>query len=522
MVESQTAAAASGAPAKAPGRGLIVLAAIFPMFLDVLDRTIVNVALPDMMGGLGTNSTQVTWVLTAYLVASAVFMPLTGFAMDFFGQRRLMIYSISGFILCSTLCGFTTDIGQMVVLRVLQGFFGAPLVMMSQIILLGNFPKEERGKAMALFGIGLMVAPVLGPTLGGLLTTWSDWRWVFFVNLPFGLIALSLVLTVIKDTETKVHKIDWLGLSLMVMGIGAMQIVLDQGNTLDWFQSNFIVITTLVAVLSLGYFIWRGWHNPNNIINIRLFADRNFGGACFVLLIVVMIFYGLMAVNPILLENFLNYPAETTGLVTAPQAVFTALTMAFAGRTMTRIRPRTLVASGILIASLGGFIMANYNLQISPTWVMIGVSFFGAGVGLVFVPLSTLAYETIARSDHADASGQFSLVRTVAGSIGIAIASTLLSRLTQENWNRLGGNINPYDPEYQTWMQTNGFSVMDYDAAERLGNLLYEQASMIAFVDVYWISAVALLCSLPVLMILQNPKREKPGAKCDRARRHPA
>lgn len=494
--------------APAARRALLSIAVMLSTVMVVLDTTIVNVALPHMMGELGATSEQITWVLTSYLASSAIVVALTGFLTARFGQRRLILVCISGFVLSSALCGLAQNLPEMVAFRTLQGCLGAPIVPLSQALMIGNFASNERGKAMAIWGIGIMVAPVLGPTLGGYITDHIDWRWVFYINLPVGIVSLLLALATVRPTLRRAISTDWLGLCLMIAGFGSLQLVLDRGNQEDWWHSNLIVALAATGVLSLAAFVLRGWRKADNIVNIGLFRDRNFATATLMMGGFGLGMFGIIAIQPILLERLLGYPPSLTGAVMAPRALASALGMFLAGRLINRTDPRYLVLTGIILSAVGSAIMAGYALNISPGWIMGPGLIQGMGLGMIFVPLSTLAYDTLPQAAVAEAAGLFTLVRNVGASIGISVVATLLTRRTQQHWEVLGGHINAFNPGLQRWLNAHGLALNDPVSAQLLAGELHRQASMLAFVDAFWVISWTFILMIPLVWLLKRKPAE--------------
>jgi DHA2 family multidrug resistance protein len=473
----------------------------------IMDMTIVNVTLPHMMGALGATADQVTWVLTAYMVAEAVTIPLTGWLAGRFGRRRVMLAGIGSFIAASALCGLAGSLQQIVLFRLLQGIAGAPLIPLSQAVLVDAFPARERGKAMAIWGIGIMLGPVLGPTVGGFVTEHLDWRWVFYINLPVGLLTLALVARLIRETPRRAVGTDWIGVALMVIGIGSLQTLLDRGNQEGWWQSGFIDLLTLTAVLGLILFVLRSLHAPRPIVDLRLFRDRNLAVASGMMLVFGLGLFGTIAVQPIMLERLLGYPAETTGLVMAPRALGSAISMAIVARLIGRVDVRWLVGTGMLLTAGATWVMSWYDLAVSPAWIVWPGVAQGLGMGAVFVPLSTMAYGSL-RPEQADAgAGLFNLARTIGSAMGVSIAATAYTRFGQIDWNQLGGHINPFNPALGHWLQTQGLSLSDPLAPALLAHELGRQASMLAFTQVFQLIALSFLAMAPLLLLLRSGGR---------------
>jgi DHA2 family multidrug resistance protein len=500
-------AAAAVVPAAAPpvSRLFITLAVMSAALMQVLDTTIVNVALPHMQGELGATSDQISWVLTSYLVSSAICMPLTGYFSDVLGRKRFLILSIAGFVIASALCGISQSLVQIVAFRLLQGVFGAPLVPLSQAIMADAYPPHERGKAMSLWGLGVMVGPVLGPTLGGWLTDVASWRWTFYINVPVGVLSLFLAYQFVPDTLRKPRRVDWVGFALLTTGIAGLQYFLDRGNQQDWFSARDIQISAVLGAFGLAAFLWYARSRPGRaVLDIHIFKDRNFATACLLMLGMGIGLFGGLVVQPILLERLLDYPIVTAGLVMAPRGLATALAMLAVGRLIGRIDARVLIALGIGISAVGTYAMTFYSLDISPKWIIGPMFLQGIGLGLIFVPLSTLAYATLDRARSAEAAGIYSLVRTMGGAIGISIVSTALTRLTQTLWNQLGGHINPYNPALQGYFERLHLAPTDPHAIAILGRQLALQAEMLAMLDVFKLITWSFILMLPLLLLLRR------------------
>ncbi|MEJ2760491.1 MAG: DHA2 family efflux MFS transporter permease subunit, partial [Gammaproteobacteria bacterium] len=338
-------------------RWLISIAVMLTTVMVILDMTIVNVTLPHMMGALGATSDQVTWVLTTYIVANAIFIPLAGFLATLLGRKRLMLISITGFVITSALCGQAHSLGEMVVFRALQGAFGAPVIPLSQAVMVDAFPAGERGKAMAFWGIGIMLGPVLGPTLGGYITQHLSWRWVFYINVPVGAINIFMVSRLLRGGDARHVQADWWGALLMALGIGTLQLVLDRGNQENWFQSNFILLLALISAVSLIGFIVRSWNREDSVAQINLLRDRNLAASCAMITLFGLGLFGTIVLQPIMLEQLLNYPAETTGLVMAPRGLGSALSMFLVSRLIGRVDTRYLLLTGLALSAGGTYFM---------------------------------------------------------------------------------------------------------------------------------------------------------------------
>lgn len=484
-------------------RYLVILAVMTAAVMQVLDITIVNVALPHMMGSLGATPDQIRWVLTSYLVASVIIMPTTGFLVSRFGRKRVLIVSITGFVLASSLCGISQNLFQIVLFRLLQGVFGAALAPLSQAIMVDIYSPEERGKAMSIWSMGVVMGPILGPTLGGYLTEIFNWRWVFFVNVPIGIFSLLLCILVIRDPQqSQNHKIfDWQGFVLMALGIGALQYVLDRGNQEDWFSSPMIQVMTILAVISLvGFIIYSIKYGRDCFVNLGLFKDRNFAIANILIGALGLGFYGTLFVQPLVLISVLNYPTLDAGLVMAPRGIAAMVGMMFVGRIIQHVEPRLIAFAGLLLAAIGVYSSTFYSLNIDRWWVIWPGIVQGLGMGMALVPISTIAFKTIPRESMSEGAGLFSLMRVMGGSVGIAIASTILSRHTQIAWNHLAGNFYLFNPALNRYLNTFHANLSELQAMASLHRELGRQAFMVGVIDVFILITWSLVLMLFLLL----------------------
>ena len=488
-------------------RFFITLAVMSSTLIQVLDTTIVNVALPHMQGELGTTSDQISWVLTSYLVSAAIFMPLTGYFADILGRKRYLLICIAGFVAASALCGIAQSLLQIVLFRMLQGVFGAALVPLSQAIMSDAYPPEERGKAMAIWGLGVMVGPVLGPTLGGWLTDAASWRWTFYINVPVGALSWFLASQFVSDTPKKLRRMDWLGLGLLSVGIAGLQYAIDRGNQQDWFAATDIRVATVLGVAgTLGFIVYSLRSKGHTLFDIRIFADRNFGTACFVVAALGLGMFGGMVIQPILLERLLAYPIVTTGLVMAPRGIATGISMLIVGRLVSKMDARILVAIGMLLSAGGSYAMTNYSLDINKFWVIWPAMVQGLGLGLIFVPLSTIAYATLPRARMAEAAGLYSLVRTMGSAIGISVVTTMMSREGQVVWNELGGHVQKFNFAMLAYLRSLHLQPTDPKAISLIAQQVAEQAEMVAMVDMFKLIAWSFLLMLPLVLFLRRSR----------------
>lgn len=494
-------------------RIVIIISIMIATLMQALDTTIVNVALPHMQGSLSAKPDQITWVLTSYMVASAICMPLTGYFSDILGQKKFLMMSIGGFIISSTLCGIANSITQIVLFRILQGIFGASIVPLSQTIMANLFSNEDRGKAMAIWGVGVMIGPIIGPTIGGYITELSTWRWNFYINVPIGIVCLLLLWQHLPNSSTKTRSIDWIGLILISTSIGSLQYFLDRGNQLDWFDSTSICVALFLTVLGfLSFLLYNIIKTTKNIVfDLTIFSDHNFSLSSLLLAIFGIGLFGSMVMLPMMLENLFNYSVIKTGLVMAPRGITTMFSMILSGILIKKIDPRILIFIGISVGAYGTYIGTNYNLSVNTMWVILPLIIQGCGLGMVFVPLSTVAFATLPVTLRSEASGLFSLLRTIGSSIGVSITTTLLIREHQTAWNHLGGFINPFNPNFTTRiLQANQTNTLGSNQITKLMLLLEQQSQMQAFVNVYAFITASFLIMIPLTFILKKSYNNKP------------
>lgn len=486
---------------------LLVIAVVLTAVLEVLDMTIVNVAIPHMLGAFGATPDQITWVLTSYIVAAAVIMPLTGYLSNWLGRRRLLLLSISGFIVTSALCGLAWDLESMVFFRLAQGVFGAPLVPLSQAILLDAFPREKHGQALAIFGMGIMVAPVIGPALGGYLTEAYSWRMVFYINIPLGIFALLLSVGYLPKRAIKNIRTDWLGMGLLLFAVGAVQFVLDQGQMRDWFNSKAIVVGAIIAVFTTIAFFLRGWNKPDNIIDLSLLKDRNFVAGTIAITLYGISLFGWMALMPLFSQRLLGYPADVAGTLFIPRGIVSAITLAVTGGLLMRIfDSRWLVAWGLVLTAGGTLMMAHFNLQVDYWSIANPGMISGVGTGLFFVPLTAVAFASIASSKYDEASGVYNLMRGIGGSAGIAVVSWLFVRQTHIHFAELTAHITPFNKELLPYLAERGLDPFSPQAGPAITYEIGRQAQMLAFNDLFWFIGIITLAITPVLFFMTRPK----------------
>ncbi len=488
-----------------PNRALITVSIMLATIMQALDTTIANVALPYMQGSLSTAQDQITWVLTSYIVAAAVMTPVTGWITGRLGLKRVFLVSVGGFTIASMLCGGAGSLGEMVFFRLLQGVFGAALVPLSQSVLLDINPREKQGQAMAIWGAGIMVGPILGPSLGGWLTFNYDWRWVFYINLPVGILAFLGILAFVRDTRRdRGQRFDFAGFALLSLGVGALQLMLDRGEQNDWFGSLEIVVECLLAVCGFWMFaMWSGIAD-RPFLNPALLRDRNFVGSCVMIFVVGIILYATLALLPPMLQDLMDYPVTTAGLVMMPRGVGTMVAMLAVGRLIGRVDVRLLLLFGLAVTTFSLYQMTGYSLDMDWAPIVWAGIVQGVGLGFLFVPLSTVAFSTLDSSYRPAAAGFFSLVRNVGGSIGISMVETLQDRLTQVSHASLATQVTPFAPGLHLPALQQVWNLHTTAGLAALNQEVTRQAAMIAYIDNFKFMMVVTLCAVPLLALLRK------------------
>lgn len=488
-------------------RILTSIAVMSATIMQVLDTTIINVALPNMAGQLDATPDNIGWVLTSYLIASAIFMPLTGYFTDRLGQKKYLLISISGFVIASVLCGMANSLASMVVFRFLQGVFGAALVPLSQSIMLQTFPPEQRGKSMAIWAMGVMVAPILGPTLGGWLTEFMNWRWTFYINLPVGIISFLLATRHVPDTTVKQRDMDWIGFASLSIGIGALQLVLDRGNQDDWFSSSTLVFAAIIAIISILFFVvynLTGKHHA--LFDLRIFTDRNFLIANFIMIAIGVGFFGGMVLQSLYIQNFLGYPTFDAGLLMAPRGLASFFVMIFVGKFSGKIPPRNLIFVGICASIAGNFLMTGFTADVGVSQLILPLVLQGIGMGLIFVPVSTVAFTTLPKEIATEAAGIYSLIRAVGSALGISLLATYFSRSAQQNWSSLRSSIDPFNHAVNAYLAPLNLHSNDPQSIGLLAQAVMKQAQNAAYIDSFWFTSSNFVLMLPLLLLIKTPK----------------
>jgi DHA2 family multidrug resistance protein len=489
-------------------RGLITASVMASMIMVILDMTIANVALPHMQASLGADQETVTWVLTSYIVAQAIATPITGWLSDNIGRKRLFAICVAGFIASSALCGTALGLEEMVLFRIMQGAFGAALAPLSQSVILDINPRERYGQAMAMWGMGIMIAPIVGPIIGAYLTDNFNWRWVFYINVPVGLAALTGVLLFMPDTVRRFRKFDFIGFSFLAMAVGSLQIMLDRGSQLDWFNSPEILLELGIAISGTWMFLVHTVTHREPFLDRRLFIDGNFTSALLLIFVVGIVLLATMALLPPMLQNLMGYPIITTGLVLAPRGVGTMISMIAVGRLVGKVDPRLLVGFGLSMTALSLHQMTAFDLGMD-YWPLITTGVVqGFGLGFIFVPLSTVAFQTLNPQLRTEATALFNLIRNIGSSIGISIMAALLASNIQVNHADLAAWINPFNANLNAaGIDPSTLSTAaGAQTAAVLNGLINQQAAMIAYLNdfklMFWIT----LAAVPLLLIMRYQK----------------
>jgi DHA2 family multidrug resistance protein len=494
-------------PSAVPGlrRNMVTICAMTATIMQALDTTIANVALPYMQGTLSASQDQINWVLTSYIVAAAIMTAPVGWVANRFGRKRIFIICSGGFTIASVLCGLAQDINQMVLFRLLQGVFGAALVPLSQAVMLDSYSLQERPKAMAIWGMGVMMGPIMGPSLGAWLTETYSWHWVFFVNLPFGIFTVLGLIIFMDETRKDLNlRFDWFGFSALAIGIGSLQIALDRGEQLGWLESSEIIAEFIVSAIGFYYFFAHSLTTSKPFIQFALFKDKNFVGGCVFMAVMGLVLFSTMALSSPFLQNVIGYPIITAGLLLASCGTFVA--MMLVGRLMRLIEARTLIISGLSLTGLSLFYMTGWTDQTGVPEIVTLSIIQGFGFGLVFVPLSTVAFLTLPNHLRTDGTSMLTLMRNVASSIGISIVIAQLTEGSRRVYANLSEHINPFNHAMQM-PNVAGMIDMNTDTGRAMADAMVGiQAQIIAFSQDYQLVMLFILCSIPLAIMIGSTK----------------
>ena len=497
---------------------IIAVSVMLGTFLEVLDTTVVNVSLPHIAGNLSATVDESTWVLTSYLVANAIILPMTGWLANHFGRKRMLMTSISGFTLASFMCGLAPNLPFLIFFRIIQGATGGGLQPLSQAIMLEAFPPEQRGKAMAFWGLGIVVAPMLGPVLGGWITDNYSWRWIFYINLPIGIAALLMSKTFIWDPgyiARKTERVDYWGIGFLTLGIASLQILLDKGQEEDWFGSHFIVVLVFLCIVGLTAFVIRELANDHPIVDLRVFQVRTYATGVFMMTVLGYVLYGSTVLLPIFLQVGLGYPSLQAGWAMLPRGLGSFLAMPMVGVLMSKFDARKLLFVGFCVAAYAMWDLGRINLN-AGYWDIFWPQFIqGTSLGFLFVPLTTITHGPISKERMGNATSIFNLMRNIGGSVGIAMVTTMVARDTQRNINILGAHVSPYNTSTQQMYQAmrsglvargSSLATAGQQAYAALFGQVAAQANMIATIKAFRLLGIMFLCCVPLILLMKKAK----------------
>jgi DHA2 family multidrug resistance protein len=502
---------------------IIALTVTLATFMEVLDTSVANVALPHIAGSLSASTDESTWVLTSYLVSNAIVLPMSGWFSSLIGRKRFYMSCVALFTISSCLCGLAPSLPMLIVFRVLQGAGGGGLQPSEQAILADTFPPRQRGMAFAVYGMAVVLAPAIGPTLGGWITDSFSWRWIFFINIPVGIISLLLTNRLITDPpymrreNRKTFRIDYIGLGLLALGLGALQVVLDKGERDDWFGSHFILITTTISISALiAVVVWE-WKHKHPIIDLHLFKDRSFAIGNLLMFMVGFALMSSTVLIPLFLQTMMGYTAQEAGLALMPGGFAIILVMPLVGFLLGRYDARRLLLVGFTLLAVALFYMTHFNLSIDFRHAALARLVQALGLAFLFVPINTAAYAFLPKDKNNAASGLINLSRNVGGSVGISVVTTMLSRRTQFHLAKLSDHVHPGNAKMQAMLSAASHMLMArgsgaYEASHQayalVSNMLARQATMLAYVDDFWLVGVAVVTMIPFVFLM---KKVKPG-----------
>ncbi len=526
---SAPAACLDAYPQRVINPWVVTCSVMLATFMEVLDTTVVNVSIPHIAGNLASTNEEGTWVVTSYLVSNAIVLPISGWLANHVGRKRLLLACVAGFTITSFLCGMAGSLTQLIIFRILQGLTGGGLQPLAQAILLETFPKERHGHAMAAFGIGILLAPILGPTLGGWITDNYSWRWIFYLNLPVGVLSLFLMNRFVFDPHYVKRgdgKVDLWGIGLLALGIGSLQIVLDTRQRKDWFSSQYIRTFTALCVFGLIALVIRELMTDHPVVDLRVLKNRSFSAGVFLIGMLGFVLYASLVLLPLYLQTLMGYPAYNSGLALSPRGMGALLFTPLAGHLTTKTDPRRLLAVGIVLGSVTMFQLSGLNLY-SGFWDIFWAQILqGVALSFLFIPLMALAMARIQPEKMGNATSIFNLMRNIGGSVGIAIMTTFLARRTQMHHNHLVAHVTPGSPQALRMLQgmrANFYAhgadsvTASRKALAALYGMVQQHASMLAFVEAFWIMGVVFLLMLPFLPLLQYANKKRvPAPKLQR------
>jgi DHA2 family multidrug resistance protein len=498
---------------------LIAVAVMLATFMEVLDTSVANVSLPHIAGNLSATTDEATWVLTSYLVANAIILPATNWLGQLFGRKRFLVSCIVIFTLASALCGIANSLGFLIIARVLQGAGGGALQPISQAVLLESFPPQKRGAAMAVFAMGVVVAPILGPTLGGWITDNYSWRWIFYINLPIGTMAVLMANAMVEDPpylqRISAANIDYIGFGLLSIWLATLQYMLDKGQELDWFSSTPILACAIISGAAFVAFIIRELTTAHPIVDLRVLKNRNFAVGSVMILLLGALLYGTTAILPLFMQNLLHYTALDAGIAMSPRGIGALLMTIIVGRIVGKVSSRVLIGAGFLLLGYSCFMLGNINLTIGRGSIILPIIISGVAISLIFVPLTTSTMGTLSQQQIGNASGIFNLMRNVGGSVGIAMITTLVARTAQMNQAILSPHMSTFNPVLQQRLAAIQAGLAqhgsNWDAMKQAPRVLYgmlqQQAALLSYVNNFRFFAVTCVVSAPLVLLFKKVRK---------------
>ena len=488
-------------------RMLITACAMTATIMQALDTTIANVALPYMQGSLSASLDQINWVLTSYIVAAAIMTAPIGWLADRFGRKKLFIICVAGFTAASLLCALAQNIEQMVLFRLLQGMAGAALVPLSQAVMLDSYSLQERSKAMAIWGMGVMLGPIMGPTLGAWLTDNYSWHWVFLINLPIGVLTVAGMILFMEETKKQEHLIfDWFGFIALAIGIGSLQLMLDRGEQVGWFGAREIWVEAIVSAAGFYYFFAHSLTTRQPFVNFEMFKDRNFVSGCVFMLVIGVVLFGTMALVTPFMQNLLGYPIQTAGFLLGTRGVGTLLTMMAAPRLMRMIEPRYLILGGLLITAATLYEMTGWSLDVQQTTIVVTSVAQGIGLGLLFVPVTSVAFTTLPGTLRNGATSMTTLLRNIGSSIGISMMIANLTSKTTIMHETIGAAVTPFNNALQMQDVATNLNMATDAGKAMLDGIITQQAALIAYLNDFKLLMVLTLLMVPLVMLIGTTK----------------
>jgi DHA2 family multidrug resistance protein len=489
-------------------RRFLTLSTMAATVMSALDSTIANVALPHIQGSVSASQDQITWVLTSYIVASAITIPLSGWLSDKVGRKRVMLISIVGFTLVSALCGIATNLSELVLFRLMQGAFGAALVPMSQAIMLDINPPERHGSAMAFWGMGAVLAPIFGPVLGGWLTENMTWRWVFYINVPIGIITFFGLSTFLDESPTKPDaKLDLFGFAMLALAVGLLQLMLDRGQQQDWFSSTEICVEGALSIFFFYAFIVQMKTAAQPFIQFELFEDRNFAFGLIFAFVIGVVVFGVLALLPSMLQQLLGYPVVLTGFAVGPRGIGTLFSMLVVGHLIKVVDPRVLTVAGLGAIALSMYMMSGFTLQMGMTTIVLSGLMSGVGNGLAFVPLSAMSFATLNARFRNGATAMYTLIRSIGSAIGISVLQALVIRNTATVHARLVEGVRPDNPVLA--IRSPDFDFGSPASVAAMNGEITRQASMVSYVDSYWMILIVICVVAPFVFVMRPPAKSR-------------